>query len=319
MNIVILDGYTSNPGDLSWEGFNKFGQVTVYDRTSDSLVIERIKNAEIIFINKISITKEIMSNSPKLKYIGVLATGYNMVDIEGANQYGITVTNVPSYSTSSVAQYVFALLLDICHKVELHSESVHKGEWSKSLDFCYWKTPQIELSGKTIGIIGYGKIGKKTTEIALAFGMKVLIYNRSKVNEVETNFKKFVSLESLYKMSDIISLHVPLFDSTKNIINNDSIKLMKKGVILINTSRGGLIDDKAIVENLENGKIKAAAIDVVKEEPISKDSILLRAPNLIITPHIAWAPLEARERLMKIAVKNLETFINGNAINVVNN
>lgn len=318
MKIVVLDGYTLNPGDLKWDEFKNLGDFEVYDRTPENLILERIENAEIVITNKTPIDKKVMDMSPNMKYIGVLATGYNVVDIEEAKKRGIVVTNIPTYGTDSVAQYVFALLLGLCHHVESHSESVKDGNWEKCEDFCYWNHPLIELSGKTMGIIGFGRIGKRTAQIAAAFGMNVLVYDRTPEFNLENDNLKFVTIEKLYEKSDIISLHVPLFKTTEGMICKASIDKMKDGVMIINTSRGPLINEADLTEALKSGKVKGAAVDVVSSEPIKSDNPLLSAPNIMITPHIAWAPLEARKRLMDIASDNLKAFLSGSPVNVVN-
>ena len=312
MKIVILDGYTLNPGDLSWKGLEKIGDLKVLDRTvNDSeKVIDVIGDAEIVFTNKIIITKEVLERVPNVKYIGVLATGYNVVDIAAASELGITVTNVPAYSTDAVAQFTFALILELTNQVGIHHAAVKDGEWENSIDFSFTKTPLIELNGKTLGIIGFGRI-------AQAFGMKLRVFSNRKYPELESNSFKNVDLETLMSESDIISLHCPLNEKTEGLINKNSIKKMKDGVMLINTSRGPLIVEEDLKNALNSGKIGGAGVDVVSAEPIKKDNPLLKAKNCIITPHIAWAPKEARERLMHIAVKNLEDFLNDNPVNVV--
>lgn len=317
MNIVVLDGYTLNPGDLSWDGLNKMGALTVYDRTSHEDILKRCEGAEIVFTNKTPLSRETLSSLKALKYIGVLATGYNVVDVQAAKEFGIVVTNIPTYGTMAVSQFVFALLLEICHHVGEHSEKVKEGDWSRCPDFCFWNHPLIELAGKTIGIVGMGKIGKSTAKIAQAFGMKVLAFNRSKDESLESETLKYVDLQTLYKNSDIVSLHCPLFDDTKGMINKETIAQMKDGVIIINTSRGPLIVEEDLAEALNSGKVYAAAVDVVSTEPATKDNPLITARNCIITPHIAWAPFESRERLMNIAVDNLEKYLNNELVNVV--
>lgn len=323
MKIVVLDGCTLNPGDLSWKGIEKFGEFTVYDRTDytgedKEKIIERAKGAEVIFTNKTPITKEIMDELPELKYVGVLATGYNVVDLKAAKEKGIVVTNIPAYGTKSVVQMSIALLLEICDGVGLHNESVHDGEWENCADFCYWKKPIIELYGKTMGIVGYGSIGKAMAKAAEALGMKLLVFTPHPVYSLENDNMKFVDLDTLFSKSDVISLHCPLFDNNKGMINKASISKMKDGVIIINTARGGLIVEKDLAEALESGKVYAAAVDVVSTEPIKKDNPLRHAKNCIITPHIAWAAKEARQRLMDIAEDNLKKYIEGNPVNVVN-
>lgn len=320
MKIVVLDGYALNPGDLGWEGFEKLGELVVYDRipTDTQSVIKHIGDAEIVITNKTPLTKAIFDACPSIRYVGVLATGYNVVDIEAAKEKGIPVTNVPTYGTQAVAQFVFALLLDICHHVRQHNDAVKNGEWTKRGEFCFWNYPLIELANKTMGIIGFGNIGQAVANLALAFGMKVLAYD-IKQDVVPNNENiRYVSLDELYRYSDIISLHCPLFPSTQGIINKDSIAKMKDGVIIINTSRGPLIVEEDLKDALISGKVSNAAVDVVSSEPIKEDNPLLSAPNIIITPHIAWAPKESRKRLMDIAVSNLEAFLNNTPVNVVN-
>lgn len=317
MKIVILDGYTENPGDLSWEQIERLGELTVYDRTPKKLILERIGDAEIIFTNKTPITAETMAACPGLKYIGVLATGYNVVDVEAAGRNGVTVTNIPAYGTDAVAQYTMALLLELCHHIGAHSDAVMAGEWSSQPDFCFWKYPMTELSGKTLGIIGFGKIGQKTAKLAQAFGMKVLAYSTHPKPELETENCRYAALERLLAESDVISLHCPLFPSTEGIINRDAIARMKDGVLILNTARGPLIVEEDLRQALESGKVGGAAVDVVSSEPIRPDNPLLGAPNMIITPHIAWASKEARERLMNIAAENLRKFLAGTPQNVV--
>lgn len=317
MKIVVLDGYTLNPGDLSWEGLERLGELTVYDRTPEDQVIGRIGEAEIVFVNKVKLTREVLQQT-HIKYIGVLATGYNVVDTEAAAEMGIPVSNIPTYGTDSVAQMVFALLLELCHHVGAHDEAVKKGQWSRSQDFCFWNFPLMELAGKTMGIIGYGRIGQRTGEIARAFGMKVLAYNRKPKRELESESLRFVELEELYAASDVISLHCPLNESTQGIINKESIRLMKAGVIIINTSRGPLIAEQDLADALNCGKVYGAGLDVAAVEPVTEDNPLLRAKNTFITPHIAWAPRESRQRLMDIAASNVRSFLDGQAENIVN-
>ncbi|WP_422484680.1 D-2-hydroxyacid dehydrogenase [Gudongella sp. DL1XJH-153] len=323
MKIVVLDGYTLNPGDLSWEGISQFGELTVYDRTAykpggEDLVVERAKDADAILLNKTLLTREMIDRLPKLKYVGVLATGYNIVDIEAAKENGIVVTNVPTYGTTAVAQMIFALLLELCHHVGEHSKAVFDGEWVENPDWSFWNYPLVELAGKTMGIIGYGRIGSNVGKIAQALGMKVLAMASSPKPELETEDLRFASLDEILEQSDVISLHVPLFESTEGMINKDSIEKMKKNVMIINTSRGPLIVEKDLAEALNSGRIAGVALDVVSSEPINEDNPLLKAENCIITPHIAWAPKESRKRLMDVAVDNLEKFIQRNPINIVN-
>jgi glycerate dehydrogenase len=316
MKIVILDGYTCNPGDLSWDSFKQFGEVTVYDRTDRNEILQRAFEAEILFTNKTVLDKEMINQLTNLKYIGVLATGYNVVDVEAAKEKGIVVTNVPGYSTASVAQHVFSLLLEITARVGHHDQSVKNGQWSSSIDFCYWNYPLMELSGKTFGVLGYGRIGKQTAQIAKAFGMNVIAFDRGRTNHDETVRK--VSLDELFRQSDVITLHVPLFEDTREIINKQSIVTMKDGVILINTSRGPLINEQDLADALTSGKVKAAGLDVLTQEPPAKDNPLIPLDNCLITPHIAWAPIEARARLLDIATDNLEKYLNGVSQNKVN-
>jgi glycerate dehydrogenase len=313
--IVILDGYTENPGDLSWDGFAELGDVTVYDRTPDDLIAQRVADADIIITNKTPLTRETIRNAEKIRYIGVLATGYNVVDILAAKECGVVVTNIPTYGTDAVAQFVFALLLEICHHVQRHSDAVKDGRWSKAPDFCFWDYPLIELAGKTMGIIGYGRIGQATGRIAKAFGMRVIAYDSYQNPELKDTY---VFLDTLLSESDVIALHCPLFPETEGIINKESIKKMKDGVILINNSRGPLIVEQDLADALNSGKIAAAGLDVVSSEPIKEDNPLLQAKNCLITPHISWAPKESRQRLMDIAVGNLKAFLAENPENVVN-
>lgn len=317
MKIVILDGYTENPGDLSWAGFEKLGALTVYDRTPADKIVERIGAAEAVIINKTPITKETMDACSSMKYIGLLATGYNVVDVAAAKSKGITVTNIPTYGTTAVAQMVIALLLEICHHVGAHSNAVHRGDWTNNVDWCFWNYPLIELAGKTMGIIGFGRIGQNTAQIAKALNMNILAYDEYQTDSGKT-LGKYVILDELLAESDVISLHCPLFPSTNGIINQQNIAKMKDGVLLINTSRGPLIVEQDLADALNSGKVAAAGLDVVSTEPIEADNPLLQAKNCIITPHIAWAPKESRERLMDIAVENLKAYVAGSPINIVN-
>ena len=316
--IVVLDGYTENPGDLSWSGLEALGDLKVYDRTPANQIISIIGDAEYVYTNKTPITKETLDACPNIKFIGVLATGYNVVDVNSAREKGIAVTNIPTYGTTAVAQFVFALLLEICHHVGAHSDVVMAGDWSSCPDFCFWNYPLIELTGKTMGIIGYGRIGQNTAKIAVAMGMKVLAFDEFPNKSLETEDIKIVGLDELLANSDVISLHCPLFPSTQGMINKASLAKMKDGVIIINTSRGPLIVEDDLKAALDSGKVFAAAVDVVSSEPIKTDNVLLSCKNCIITPHIAWAPKESRQRLMDIAVDNLKQFIAGNPVNVVN-
>jgi glycerate dehydrogenase len=320
MKIVVLDGYTLNPGDLSWEGIKKYGDLTVHDRTHfyPENVIKTIGDADIVYTNKTPLPKEVLEKVPSVKFIGVLATGYNVVDVIAAKKLGIPVTNIPIYGTQAVAQFTIALLLELCHHIGNHSEAVKQGDWTRSPDFCFWNSPLIELDGKTMGIIGFGRIGQATANIAQAFGLNILVHNRSKNPELETDTCKYVELDELLRQSDIISLHCPLFENTAGIINKDNIAKMKEGVMIINTSRGGLIIEEDLKDALNNGKVAAAAVDVVSAEPIKSDNPLLSAKNCIITPHIAWAPKESRSRLMNTTIENLKAYLDGKPINVVN-
>ena len=313
MKIVVLDGYTLNPGDLTWDEIAKLGQLVIHDRTefSPENVIETIGDAEIVFTNKTPLPKSVLSKTPSVKYIGVLATGYNVVDVNAAKEFGIVVTNIPAYGTTAVAQYTIALLLELCHHIGEHSRSVLNGDWTKSPDWCYWNYPLIELAGKTMGLVGFGRIGQATAKIAQAVGLSILVYDTNQKKELENDSLKYVGLDELLSKSDIVSLHCPLFDSTKGIINKDNIAKMKDGVMIINTSRGPLVVEEDLRVALDSGKVAGAAVDVVSSEPIAADNPLLKAKNCIITPHIAWAPKESRTRLMSIAVENLKSFING--------
>lgn len=311
MNIVVLDGYAANPGDLSWAPMEKLGALRVYDRTAPQDVAERIGDAEIVFTNKVVLNRDLLAGAKKLKYVGVLATGYNVVDVAAARELGVTVTNIPAYSTDSVAQLVFALLLEICHHVGDHSRAVHAGRWSSNPDFCFWDSPLMELRGKTMGVIGYGRIGKRVAEIARCFGMNVLAWTRTPRDP------ECVSLDELLRASDVVTLHCPLFPETQNLINRETIAKMKDGAILINTSRGPVVNDLDLSEALKSKKLYAAAADVATVEPIPADNPLLGLDNMFFTPHIAWATFEARTRLMDIAVENLEAYLNHRPQNVV--
>ena len=317
MKIVILDGYTENPGDLSWEGFEQLGELTVYDRTEPGEIVSRIGDAEAVIINKCPITAATMDACPELRYVGVLATGYNVVDVAAAKERHIAVTNIPTYGTTAVAQMVFAHLLAICQHVEAHSQAVHQGEWNTNPDWCFWNYPLVELAGKTMGIVGFGRIGQTVAGIARALGMSVLAFDH---HETETGraLAQYVSLEELLRRSDVISMHCPLFPETERMINRDTIAQMKDGVYFINTSRGQLVDEQALADALNSGKVAHAGLDVVYTEPIRTDNPLLKAKNCFITPHIAWAPKESRKRLMDIAVDNLAQFAAGTPVNVVN-
>ena len=314
MKIVILDGHALNPGDLSWDCLNLFGTVIHYDRTATPAeTIQRIGDAEVVLMNKTPITEQILQACPSVKLICVLATGYNVVDCEAAARRGIPVCNVPGYGTDAVAQFTFALLLELCHRVGLHSESVCAGDWSHCPDFCYWLTPQMELSGKTLGIIGYGSIGKAVGRIARAFGMEVLACSRT-----QHPGESYVSLDELLQRSDVVSLHCPLFPENRGMINGEAIAKMKNGAILLNTARGPLVDESAVAAALRSGKLRGYGADVVCQEPINADCPLLCAPNCILTPHMAWAPVESRPRILDATVKSIQSFLDGNPINTVN-
>ena len=316
--IVVLDGRAANPGDLSWEGLERFGELTVYGRTAGEDIVSRIKDAGIVFTNKTPLTKETLAACPNLRYIGVLATGYNVVDTDEARHRGIAVCNVPDYSTKAVAQLVFALLLEVCHHVGHHSEAVHAGRWSSSPDFCFWDYPLIELDAKTMGIVGYGRIGKAVSRLARAFGMKTIVYSRSSLPGTEDEGARFVTLDQLLEASGVVTLHCPLNAQTEGMINKDSIEKMKPGAILINTGRGPLVKEEDLADALNSGRLYAAGLDVASKEPMPPDSPLINAKNCFITPHIAWAPRETRQRLMDITVDNLRNFLNGTPVNMVN-
>ena len=320
MKIVVLDGYTENPGDLSWGGLEALGEVTVYDRTSyaeSPLIAERIGDAEIVVMNKTPISKETIDKCPNIRLIAVLATGYNVVDYNYAKEKGILVVNVPTYGTASVSQYSIALLLEICHHIGHHSESVHAGNWASNADWCYWDYPLIELEGKTIGIIGFGRIGQAEGRIAKALGMKVLAYDVYP-NDSGRAIGEYVDLDTLLKSADVVSLHCNLTPENTGLINRASIAKMKDGAILINNARGQLIVEQDVADALNSGKLAAAGLDVVYTEPIRADNPLLKAKNCIITPHISWAPIESRQRIMDITVENVKAFLNGTPQNVVN-
>ena len=317
MKIVVLDGYTENPGDLSWGGFEAIGETVVYDRTPEDQIVERIGDAEIVILNKTPITRATLEACPGIKYIGVLATGYNVVDTDAARERGIPVCNIPSYGTASVGQFAIALLLEICHHIGAHSDSVHNGDWERSADWCYWNHPLIELDGKTMGIIGFGRIGQATGRIAKALGMKVIAYD-AHPNDAGRALAGYVELDTLLATSDVIALHCPLFPETQGIIDRAAIAKMKDGVIILNNSRGPLIVEQDLADALDSGKVAAAGLDVVSTEPIRGDNPLLKAKNCIITPHISWAAREPRQLIMDMAVENLKAFLGGGAVNVVN-
>lgn len=316
MKIVILDGYTANPGDLSWGSLKELGEVTVYERTRREEIAGRAADADIVLTNKVVMDREMMALLPRLKYIGVLATGYNVVDIEAARERDIIVTNVPAYSTESVAQTVFAHLLTVTNRTEHYAEQNRQGRWAENRDFCYWDTELTELAGKTMGIVGLGHIGRRVAEIALAFGMQVKAMTSKKAEELPAGIQK-VELQSLLASADVVSLHCPLTEGTRHLIHRETLRLMKPSAILINTGRGPLVDDEALAEALNEGRLRAYCADVVTEEPPKADHPLLHAPNAFITPHIAWATVEARKRLLQTAIGNVEAFVNGHPVNVV--
>ena len=316
MKIVILDGYTANPGDLSWGCLKELGEVTVYERTRREEIAGQAADADIVLTNKVVIDREMMALLPRLKYIGVLATGYNVVDIEAAREREIIVTNVPAYSTESVAQTVFAHLLTVTNRAEHYAQQNRQGRWAENRDFCYWDTELTELAGKTMGIVGLGHIGRRVAEIALAFGMQVKAMTSKKAEELPVGIQK-AELQSLLASSDVVSLHCPLTEGTRHLIHRETLRLMKPSAILINTGRGPLVDDEALAEALNEGRLRAYCADVVTEEPPKADHPLLHAPNAFITPHIAWATVEARKRLLQTAIGNVEAFVNGHPVNVV--
>jgi glycerate dehydrogenase len=319
MKIVVLDGFTLNPGDLSWDALEKLGTCTIHDRVSHDpeAVIAAIGDADAIYTNKTPLPHGVLEKCPTVKFIGVLATGYNVVDVAAADSLGMVVANVPTYGTTAVAQFTMALLLEMCHHIGAHSEGVHSGKWSKSSDFCYWDYPLIELSGKTLGIIGFGRIGQATAKLADAFGLKILASGSSPTRILDSENWKYVPLDQLLAESDFISLSCPLVPNNMGLINKDSIAKMKDGVMIINTARGPLVVEQDLADALNSGKVAYAAVDVVSKEPILAGNPLLSARNCIITPHIAWAPKESRTRLMKTAVDNLAAFIEGRPTNLV--
>lgn len=318
MKIVVLDGYTLNPGDLSWDGLAQCGELTVHERTAPEQVMDRLAGAEIVFTNKTPLTEAHFAANPQVRFVGVLATGYNVVDIAAAKARRIPVCNIPTYGTMAVAQFATALMLELCHRVGRHAESVKAGDWSRGSDFCYWLNPLIELDGKTLGIVGFGRIGQAFGKIAQAFGMKILAVDEYPNKALESETLRYVTLEELYANADVISLHCPLFENNRGMINRAAIAKMKPGVLILNTSRGPLINEADLVEALQSGRVAGAAVDVLSAEPPQADNPLLSAPNCLVTPHIAWATKEARSRLMNIAVDNLVAFINGETQNVVN-
>jgi len=317
MKLVVLDGYAMNPGDMSWNRLDAFGEITVYDRTPKDQTINRIQDADVVFTNKTPLRRDILMNANKLKYIGVLATGYNVVDVDAAMEKGITVTNVPGYSTDAVSQMVMALILELCHRAGDHSCEVKGGAWSKSKDFAYWSYPLVELKGKTMGIIGFGQIGKSVAKLASAFGMKILYFSRNKKDYAMESGAEYSDIDTLLRHSDVVSLNCPLTDETRNLINLDTLSKMKKTAFLINTSRGPVVNEADLADTLNSGGIAGAGLDVLSREPAREDNPLLKAKNCIITPHIAWATKEARQRLMDIAIGNFEAYVEGNPVNTV--
>lgn len=317
MKIVILDGHAVNPGDLSWDCFKEFGDVTVYEYTEEHQILERIGNAEIVFTNKTPLTEETFARCPHIRLVCVLATGYNVVDCDAARKRGIPVCNVPDYGTAAVAQFTFSLLLELCNRVGHHNDAVHRGDWASSPYFCFWDTPQMELAGKTMGIIGFGRIGRAVGRIARAMGMEVIACNRSRHPEGES-IGEYVDLDTLLARADIVSLHCPLTEENAGLINANAISKMKDGAILLNTARGGLLNEQDVADALRCGKLRYGAVDVVSKEPIDPDNPLLSAPNCIITPHMAWAPLESRQRILDCTVASIRGFLAGTPENTVN-
>ncbi len=319
MKIVNLDGYTTNPGDLSWEQFKKYGDLTVYERTNQEDVVSRAKGADVLIINKTVLDGDTLRKlSPELKYIGLQSTGYNVVDCETAKELGITVSNIPAYSTNAVAQLVFSFILAFTNRVELHSEAVHNGEWCSCPDFCFWKAPLAELDGKTIGIIGFGAIGRRVAEIAEVFGMNVLAFAPHPKEAGGLKKTRFTDVDTILKESDFVTCHCPLTSQTNSMMNAEAFSKMKKSAVFINTSRGPVVDEQALADALNSGKIAGAGLDVLETEPAKADNPLLTAKNCLITPHIAWAAYETRKRLLGILEDNLKAFISGNPQNVVN-
>lgn len=318
MKIVVLDGYTLNPGDLSWDALNRLGEVTIHDRTPVTEIAARCAGATVILTNKVPLSEETLNQLPDLKYVGILATGYNIVNTEVCKNKGIVVSNVPGYSTPAVAQLVFAFMLELCLHVQKHSDAVLDGKWARSADFSFWDYPLIELAGKTLGIIGLGTIGKKVADIATAFDMNIIATGRTQPDQSHRGNFKWVSLDELLDRSDLISIHCPLTPATQGLINKENLNKMKPSAFLINTSRGPIINDADLADALNNNIIAGAGIDVLSAEPPPADNPLFKAKNIIITPHIAWAAFEARVRLMDIVVSNLQAFISGEPVNVVN-
>ena len=319
MKIVILDGYTLNPGDLSWEPLKELGEVTVYERTAPKDVCKRAEGAEVVLTNKVVLDEAVLEKLLALKYIGVLATGYNVVDVAAAARKGIVVTNIPAYSTSSVAQMAFAHILNIVQRVGYYAQEVSNGKWSRQADFSFWDAPLHELDGKKMGIIGFGNTGRATARIAVGFGLDVYAYTRKSAMELPADVRKCPSMDELFRKCDIVSLHCPLTETTRELVDARKLDLMKPSAILINTGRGGLVNEQDLADALNSGKIAAAGLDVLSSEPPRADNPLLKARNCFITPHQAWATKEARVRLMQLAVNNLKAFLEGKPVNVVNN
>ena len=315
--LVVLDGYALNPGDLSWDGFRRLADLTVHERTSAASILERTADADLILTNKTPLSGETLAALPKLKYIGVLATGYNIVDVKTASARGITVTNVPNYGSYSVAQLAFALVLELCNNVGIHESAVKNGKWAQNPDWCFWLKPQMELYGKVMGIVGFGRIGREVAKIAQAFGMKLVIAGHGNPDLSNFHDATVAPLEDVLRQADVISLHCPLTPSTQNLISRERLALMKPSAFLVNTSRGPLIVEQDLADALNSGKLAGAAVDVLSSEPPRSDNPLLSAKNCIVTPHMAWATKEARTRLMEIAVKNLAAFLAGQPVNVV--
>jgi glycerate dehydrogenase len=316
--IVVIDGYTLNPGDNPWAPLEELGQLTVHERTDAKAVVENVRDADIVITNKCPVSKAAIEKLPQLKFIAVSATGYNIVDVAAARVHGIPVSNVPEYGTRTVAQFTWSLILELCHHVGRHSESVHAGEWTKAPDFCYWLAPQIELDGKSLGLVGYGRIAQGVGAIGAAFGMRVLASGRPESSPPDSFVGEWLSSDELFERADVVSLHCPLTPQTERMVNRQMLRRMKRGAFLVNTSRGGLVDERGLAEALGSGQIAGAAVDVVSAEPIRLDNPLLSAPNCLITPHMAWTTLAARERLMWTTAENVAAFLAGKPINVVN-
>ena len=320
MKIVVLDGYTLNPGDLSWESLEQIGTTVVYDRTDKSLTLERAEGAEVILTNKTALDSDLLHQlkDKGLRFVGVLATGYNVVDVKVAKELGISVTNVPTYGTASVAQFAFALLLELCHHVQLHSDAVRGGEWSNNIDWCFWKTPLVELAGRTMGIVGFGRIGRQTGQIANAMGMKVIAHDAITTKPPNYEGFRWTEVEELLSESDVVSLHCPLFPETEGMINSERLAMMKPTAFLLNNSRGPLIVEQDLADALNSDQIAGAGLDVLSVEPPLEDNPLLKAKNCLVTPHISWATREARSRLMNTVIENVRGFLANSPQNVVN-